>query len=64
MKCIYYNLIKFKKETSYQAKTFDNMIFGYKTLTDNVYETQFIPNIGNDEMECYTLSTVDKRTKF
>ena len=47
-----------EKEISYQAKTFDNMIFGYKTLTDNVYETRFIPNIGNNESDWTSLKSV------
>lgn len=47
-----------ERAVSYQAKTFDNMIFGYKTLTDNVYETQFIPNIGNNESDWTSLKSV------
>ncbi len=47
-----------EREVSYQAKTFDNMIFGYKALTDNVYTTQFIPGIGNEESDWTSLRSV------
>ena len=46
------------KLISYQAKAFDNMIFGYKSSTDTVYETQFIPNIGNNEFDWTSLKTI------
>ncbi len=47
-----------EKEISYQAKTFDNMIFGYKTSADNVYQVQYIPNIGNDESDWTSLKSI------
>ena len=47
-----------EKEISYQAKTFDNMIFGYKSSTDNVYKVQYIPNIGNDESDWTSLKSI------
>lgn len=47
-----------EKEISYQAKTFDNMIFGYKSSTDNVYKVRYIPNIGNDESDWTSLKSI------
>lgn len=47
-----------EKEISYQAKTFDNMIFGYKSSTGNVYKVRYIPNIGNDESDWTSLKSI------
>jgi len=52
------NKTNYDKTVSYQAKTFDNMIFGYKTLSDNVYETQYIPNVASGDNDWTSLKSV------
>ena len=47
-----------QKTISYQAKTFDNMIFGHKSLEDINYTTSFIPNIGNEDSDWTSLHSV------
>lgn len=48
----------YEKIASYQAKTFDNMIFGYKIPEDTKYETKFIPGVGNGEEDWTSLKNV------
>ena len=48
-----------EKTVSYQAKTFENMIFGYKPLNAEYYsDPQFIPKIGNNDSEWTSLQNV------
>lgn len=47
-----------EKTISYQAKTFDNMIFGYKSLSEMNYTTQFISSAGNEDSDWLSLKTV------
>ena len=47
-----------EKTVSYQAKTLENMVLGYKSSTDSVYETQFINTIGNDDSAWRSLKSI------
>ena len=47
-----------EKSIIYQAMNFENMIFGYKSLDDVNYTTQFISGAGNEDGDWISLKTL------
>lgn len=47
-----------EKSISYQVKNVENMIFGYKTLEDQNYTTQYIPSVGSGDSDWRSFQSI------